>query len=291
MSKPINNYLDSVVDLYKGLVNKGEIIPLEFNFPSFKVTKGVFNFYAVDALSERVRVGVDSGMYGLQKYSSEINYDELVDYSSRKKMSLTTPNEDRTTGVLIEKLLADKIKQDGSITASEARNGALLGSCVKTMEYKVQELINFEYFKPEPKLTNKEIRNENQANELLLGTKERIDFVATLVSMKEVLPQIHRKVIDSLTERQGFAQAAIKEYSKTNNPEVQRKLEMGVKQNVQISELIVALKDEAANPSSKVLARALEVDPSLSKNFIEKYPKAMKDVLGQDNKKTLAFNL
>lgn len=28
MSKPINNYLDSVVDLYKGLVNKGEIIPL-----------------------------------------------------------------------------------------------------------------------------------------------------------------------------------------------------------------------------------------------------------------------
>ena len=39
MSKPIDNYLDSVIDLYKNFVNKGEIIPLEFNFPSFKVTK------------------------------------------------------------------------------------------------------------------------------------------------------------------------------------------------------------------------------------------------------------
>ena len=50
-------------------------------------------------------------MYGLQKFSSEINYDELIDYSYKKKISLTTPTEDKTTGVLIEKLLVDKIKQ------------------------------------------------------------------------------------------------------------------------------------------------------------------------------------
>lgn len=291
MSKPIDNYLDSVIDLYKNFVNKGEIIPLEFNFPSFKVTKGIFNFYAVDALSERVRVGVDSGMYGLQKFSSEINYDELIDYSYRKKISLTTPTEDKTTGVLIEKLLVDKIKQDGSITANEARNGALLGSCVKTMEYKVQELINFEYFKPQERMDGKEIRNENQANELLLGTKERTDFVATLVSMKEVLPQIHRKVMESLTERQGYAEEAVKAYTKSNDPKVQRNLEMGIKQNVQIASLIVAIKNEAANPSSKVLERALEVDSSLSKNFIEKYPKVMKEVLSQNNKKNFGLNL
>jgi len=118
MSKPIDNYLDSVVETYKDFVKNGEVIPLEFNFPAFKVTKGVFNFYAVDSLSERVRIGVDSGMYDLQKYSDDITYDELVDYSSRKKMGLTTPIEDKTTGVLIEKVLPEKIRKDSSITST-----------------------------------------------------------------------------------------------------------------------------------------------------------------------------
>lgn len=284
MNKPIDNYLDSVVELYKGFVTSGELIPLEFNFPAFKVTKGVFNFYAVDALSERVRIGVDSGMYGLQKYSEEINYDELVDYSSRKKLGLTTPTEDKTTGVLIDKVLGDKIKQDHSITANEARVGALLGSCVKTMEYKVQELISFEYFKPEAKI-EKEIRNENQAHELIMGTKEKIDFVATLISMKEVLPQIHKKVWESLTERESLATESIKEYSKASNLTAKKNLEAAVKQNIQIAKLMTNIKEEATNPTAIILERALEVDPSLRKNFIEKYPKVMKDVMSNPNNK------
>lgn len=31
MTKPIDNYLDSVIELYKGFMNRGELIPLEFN--------------------------------------------------------------------------------------------------------------------------------------------------------------------------------------------------------------------------------------------------------------------
>lgn len=278
MSKPIDNYLDSVVELYKSFVKKGDVIPLEFTFPAFSVTKGVFNFHAVNALSERVRIGVDSGMYGLQKYSDEINYDELVDYSSRKKMSLTTPTEDKTTGLLIDNVIADKIKKDTSITPTEARNGALLGSCVQTMEYKIQELINFEFFKPEAK-NQKEIRNENQANELLIGTKERVDFVATLITMKEVLPQIYRKLWESLSDREEYANEAIKEYTRSATLDNKQRLESNIKQSIQISQLVKSLKDETANPSAKVLERALDVDPSLNKTFIEKYPKTMREVI------------
>lgn len=288
MSKPIDNYLDAVVEKYKEFVNNGELIPLEFNFPAFKVTKGVFNFYAIDSLSERVRIGVDSGMYGLQKYSEEINYEELVDYSLRKKMGITTPTEDKTTGVLIDKILGDKIKQDHSITPNEARTGALLASCVKTMEYKVQELISFEYFKPEPRL-EKEIRNENQAHELIMGTKEKTDFIATLISMKEVLPQVHKKVWEALTDREDLATQAIKEYAKVDEA-TQKKLKDSIKQSVKITQLITNLKEEANNPSAMVLERALEVDPSLRKNFIDKYPKAMKSVMANPNN-TMKINM
>lgn len=282
MSKPIDNYLDSVIELYKDFVKKGEVIPLEFNFPAFKVSKGVFNFYAVDALSERVRLGVDSGMYGLQKYSDEINYEELVDYSSRKKMGLTTPTEDKTTGLLIATALGDKIKKDSSITPIEARNGALVGACVKTMEYKMQELINFVYFNPENKPT-KDSLNENQANELLFGTKERIDFVATLVSMKEVLPQIYKKVWESLSEREDWANESIKEYTKNANVDNKQMLENNVRQNMQISALVKNLKQETTDPNAVVLKRAIQVDPSLKKNFIESYPKTMKEILSSSN--------
>lgn len=289
MSKQIDNYLDSVVELYKNFVKKGEVIPLEFKFPAFQVTKGIFNVYAVDALSERVRIGVDSGMYGLQKYSDEINYDELVDYASRKKMSLTTPTEDKTTGLLIETVLSDKIKKDSSITSTEARNGALLGSCVKTMEYKMQELINFEYFKPAAK-DERELRNENQANELLIGTKERTDFVATLITMKEVLPQIYKKIWESLSDREQWANEAIKEYTKNATIENKQRLENNIKQNIQISQLVNNLKEETTNPSAKVLQRALDVDPSLSKNFIEKYPKVMKEIISVSSN-TMKYNM
>lgn len=275
MSKPIDNYLDSVVETYKDFVKNGEVIPLEFNFPAFKVTKGVFNFYAVDSLSERVRIGVDSGIYDLQKYSDDITYDELVDYSSRKKMGLTTPIEDKTTGVLIEKVLPEKIRKDSSITSTEARMGALSGACVKTMDLKLQELINFEYFKPEPKNSSKELKSESTANDFLLSSKERIDFVATIVAMKEIVPQVHRKIMDSLTDRENLARDSIKAYSNnmsSNNKEI-------AKQNVQVANLVVGLKDEAANPSVKVLERVLEVDPSLERNLIDKYPKEMKAIL------------
>ena len=276
MNKPINNYLDSVVDIYKQYVKNGEVIPLEFNFPAFKVTKDVFNFYAVDALSERVRIGVDSGMYGLQKYSDEITYDELVDYSSRKKMGLTTPVEDKTTGVLIEKVLADKIRKDSSITSTEARMGALSGACVKTMDLKLQELINFEYFKPDLRFSDKELKSESQANDFLQISKERIDFVATVIAMKERIPQVHRKVMDVLTDRENFAKESIRSYDKLSNSGKE-----ATKQNVQIANLVVSLKDEIANPSVKILERVLEVDASLERNLIDKYPKEMKEILSK----------
>lgn len=274
MNKPINNYLDSVVETYKDLVKDGQVIPLEFNFPAFKVTKGVFNFHAVDSLSERVRIGVDSGMYGLQKYSDEITYDELVDYSSRKKMGLTTPIEDKTTGVLIEKVLPEKIKRDASITANEARIGALAGACVKTMDLKLQELINFEYFKPEPRISGKELKSESQANDFLLVSKERIDFVATIIAMRETIPQVHRKVIDSLTDRENLAKESIRAYDKMSIKDKDI-----TKQNVQIANLVVGLKDEVTSPSDAVLQRVLEVDPSLQRNLIDRYPKEMKSIL------------
>jgi hypothetical protein len=278
MNKSINNYLDSVIELYKEYLKNRELIPLEFNFPAFKVTKGIFNFYAIEALSEKVRIGVDSGMYGLQKYSDEINYDELIDYSLRKKMGLTTPKEDESTGFLIEKVLPNKIKQDKSITANEARKSALLGACAKTMEYKLQELINFEYFKEETKI-DKKLINENQNPKLLLGEKEKIDFLATLVSLKEVLPQVYKKVWESLSERQELINETIKEYLKIKNPKKRKDFEIVIKQNSQIAQLISNLKEEAVNPTEKILERALETDYSLSKNFIEKYPKTMKNII------------
>lgn len=271
MSKPSDKYLEAVVDLYKNFVNNGDIMPLEFIFPSFKVTKGIFNFYAIDALSERARIGIDTGMYGLQKYSEDINYEELIDYTARKKRGLTTILEDKTTGLMIEKILSEKIKQDTSMTPSEARNGALAGSCIKTMDYKVQELINFEYFKPE-------INNQLQDNNFFFGAKEKINFIATLLTMKELLPQIYRKIIDSLDERQSIAEDSIKYYIQTNNEQLRKDLEIGMKQNVKISELIIDLKESATNPNTAVIERALEVDPSLTKSFIEKYPLIMKQV-------------
>lgn len=300
MNKANDKYLDPVIELYKGFISKGEIIPLEFNFPSFKVSKGVFNFYAVDALSERVKIGVDAGTYGLQKYHSEISYDELLDYTDRKKVGFTTPAEDQTTGLLIEKILTEKIRQDTTMTASEARNGALLGSCVKTMEYKVQELINIEHFKPDSKISTREITKESQANDLIVGTQERIDFIATLVSMKEVLPQIHRKVLQSLTDRQIMSEDSTKHYVKIKkdrgdtvdkNDINDKILEIGIAQNRKIVEFICEIKDAAANPNTTVLNRALEVDPSLSKIFIEKYPRIMKEVLQENARKGNKFNM
>jgi len=153
--------------------------------------------------------------------------------------------------------------------------GALSGACVKTMDLKLQELINFEYFKPEPKNSSKELKSESTANDFLLSSKERIDFVATIVAMKEIVPQVHRKIMDSLTDRENLARDSIKAYSNnmsSNNKEI-------TKQNVQVANLVVGLKDEAANPSVKVLERVLEVDPSLERNLIDKYPKEMKAIL------------
>ena len=274
MSNPTDKYLDSAVDTYKQFVKEGDVIPLEFKFPSFNITKGSFNFYAIEALSERVRIGVDSGMYELQNFSKEITYDELVDYSTRKKIGLTTPTEDKTTGVLIDKILPSKINKDSSITGMEIKNAALINSCVRTMEFKVQELINFDYFRPSVR-NDDSLRSEKQANELMLGTLERRDFVATLVAMREVLPQIHRKVIGSLNEREEYAKNYLTAYTVETNPERKKQMEQSVSQNLQIAKLVGSLKMEAANPSASLLERVLEVDSSLKNNLIDKYPKVI----------------
>lgn len=284
MTKPIDNYLDSVIELYKGFMNRGELIPLEFNFPAFEVTKGNFNFYALETLSERVRIGVDSGIYGLQKDSNEINYDKLISYNKNGV-------DKSAIGVLIEKVLPEKIKQDMSITASETRNGALLGCCVKTMDYKVEELISLEYFTTDKKLGSREIKKESQANYLFFEAQKRIDFIATLVSMKEILPQIHRKVLESLDDRKNMVEDSIKSYSQTNNLEIKKSLEMGIKQNLKIVRLIGDLKESAANPNANVLNRALEINPSLNKAFIERYPLVMKEVLKENAKKGKTFSM
>lgn len=278
MSKTNDKYLDSVVNLYKDLIFKGEVIPLEFKFPAFQITQGTFNLYAVEFLSERAKISIDTGNYGLQKYHEDIDYDALLDYSIRKKSGLTTPIEDKTIGVVIEKILPEKIKQDTSMTANESRNGALAGSCIKTMDYKLQELINFEYLKNKDKSGDKEIKSEIDAYSSLLETNEKIDFIATLISMKEVLPQIHRKVLESLSQRQSMAEDSNNYYKLNSKIENTKNVEIGIKQNKKITKLINDLRTISANPTPTILKRALEVDSTLTKNFIEKYPLIMKEV-------------
>ena len=50
---PPHLHFDVVSDLYKNYLQNGEIIPLEFKFASFEVTKNKFNNYAKDIISER----------------------------------------------------------------------------------------------------------------------------------------------------------------------------------------------------------------------------------------------
>lgn len=291
MIKPINKYLDSVLEIYKEFLSKGEIVPLEFNFPSFKVTQGNFNLYALEFLSERVQIGVDTGAYGLQKYSKDIDYDTIYNYNSKKKIGLNTLSEDKTTGLIIEKILHGKIKQDTSITANELRNGAINGCCLRTMDYKVQELINNEFFKPHNELFKKEIKSEGEAYNSLVETNERTDFISTLVSMKEVLPKIYKQIIDSLNQRKIMAEESNENFDLSKNFNLNKATVTGFNQNKKIIETINELKISVINPNTTVLKRALEIDSSLNKIFIEKYPLVMKEVFKERLQKGLKINM
>jgi hypothetical protein len=280
----MEHYLDVVIEKYKGFVKEGKIVPLSFNFPSFEITPGIFNRYAVDFMSDKVRLGVDAGYYGLQKFDKKITYDDLVDFSERNKNHQATGIEKATLGVLLSKIIPSQIEKDANIDVSNLRSAVLNTVCVRTMDLKLAELITYN---PLGLSNNIETKTDTEFHNLFFESKEKNNFIATLLIMKDKIPQAFKGVYKSLeiyAERTSGDKDLL---DKEINPKIRSELRERIKENLLISNLVNEIKDGVSNPNIETIKKVAEFDERLA---IEKYPKQMKNIFENNKAKKNELN-
>lgn len=150
-----------------------------------------------------------------------------------------------------EKILNNSLSIN-NISAKEFTETGLKESCVKTMEYILQNIV----FHKEFQIDLKEDLNK---------------FVATLIVMNFEIPQIHKNVLQNVKDYENI----LFDIKPTD-----------IKDNHLAIEIVNYVKDNIKKPSNEILNIILNNDNKYEKSLIESYPEQYKQLYNSSNKKT-----
>jgi hypothetical protein len=221
----INNFCED------GFKN-GKIIPLSFEFPSFQINEIMFKETAKDVVNDKVRLGIETGKYG-HPLMENLSYEDLVEAQKARLENRATKIQEGQT-IFAEKILPVQMKKDENLDYSEINRKTLAELCESRLKYS---------------FANIEASSGVYSDEYSKAMVQKDKFTATMIMMKDMIPNAHRQISLSLK----------------NHPN---------------QHLVSELKSMEDHPSIAVVRHILDIDPK----FAEKYfPKETKTLVDGDN--------
>ncbi len=204
----MGTHLKAVRDFCENGLKTNKIVPLSFNFPSFKINDEMFKETVHDVVADRVRLGIDSGTYkeevvslvsqqveqGLktkeygEQYKSfirSVSYDSLVLAQEAAEKGITT-REQNNENIFSAKLLPREIMRDDNLNYNELGKKTLNEICVGRMKDCLMHIDHLHTFCAP--------YEENVAETI----NEKCKFAATMILLKEQIPSAFRQVTNSL---------------------------------------------------------------------------------------------
>lgn len=166
----VNNFCD---DGFK----TGKIIPLSFEFPSFKITEGMFKEAAKEIVNDKVGSAILSGKYG-HPAMKDLSMDDLIDAQIAKSEDRST-SEQNGKVIFAEKILPVQMKKDDNLDYNEINRKTLNELCVSRLKYSFAGI---------------EAGMQAYSNEYSKTLMNKNKFVATMLMMKEMIPTAYRQI-------------------------------------------------------------------------------------------------
>lgn len=160
---------------------KGKIVPLSFEFPAFKITEEMFKDSAKEIVSDRIRLGMESGQYG-HPLLKNVSYDDLVESQIAKSKNRATQHQNGQV-VFSEKILPIQMNKDENLNYSELNRKILAELCDSRLKYSFAKVESYSG-----------AYEEEYSKAMVVKDK----FVATMVMMKEMIPNAYRQMTLSL---------------------------------------------------------------------------------------------
>jgi hypothetical protein len=159
----------------------GKIIPLSFEFPSFKITELMFKDAAKEVVSDKVGSAILSGKYG-HSLMKDLSIDDLINAQVAKSENRST-NEQNGKVIFAEKILPVQMKKDDNLDYNEINRKTLNELCVSRLKYS---------------FANIEASMGAYSDEYSKAIMNKNKFVATMLMMKEMIPTAYRQINLSL---------------------------------------------------------------------------------------------
>lgn len=207
----MGNHLKVVQDFCENSFNKGKIIPLSFQFPSFQITEDMFRNTALEVIEDKVRLGIDAGTYKVEaldivkeqvskglksqeygkKFSELINgldYDGLID--AQKAVQNGNANQKQQNYMIFtEKMLQRQMDKDENLDRVEIGRKTLNEVCVSRLKDSVANIEVLGAFTMPDGMSGRVSHTNNV---------EKDQFAATMIMMKEMIPTAYRQINLSL---------------------------------------------------------------------------------------------
>lgn len=154
----------------------GKIIPLTFEFPSFKIVESMFKETAKEIVNDKVASALLSGKYG-HHLMPNLTIDDLIQAQVAKSEHYST-NEQNGKVVFAEKILPIQMKQDENLDYNEINRKTLIELCVSRLKYA---------------FTGIEANMQAYSNAYSRNIMTKNKFVATMLMMKEMIPTAYKQ--------------------------------------------------------------------------------------------------
>lgn len=159
----------------------GKIIPLSFEFPSFKITETMFKDAAKEVVSDKVGSAILSGKYG-HPLMKDLSIEDLVDAQIAKSENRSN-SEQNGKAIFAEKILPIQMMKDDNLDYSEINRKTLNELCVSRLKYS---------------FANIEASMGAYSDEYSKTIVNKDKFVATMFMIKEMIPTAYRQINLSL---------------------------------------------------------------------------------------------
>lgn len=173
--------LNAITNFCEDGFKKGKMIPLSFEFPTFKINEDMFKEAAMEVVSDKIRLGIESKKYG-HPLMENLSYEDLLESQKAKEKNCSTKIQDGQV-IFAEKILPVQMMKDENLNYIELNRKILAELCDSRLKYS---------------FANIESLTGAYDNEYTKAMIAKDKFAATMIMLKEMIPTAHRQMTLSL---------------------------------------------------------------------------------------------
>jgi hypothetical protein len=173
--------LKAVNDFCEQGFKVGKIIPLSFEFPSFKISENMFKDAAKEVVNDKVSSAILSGKYGHPALKN-ITIDDLIEAQIAKSANCAS-NEQNGKVIFAEQILPKQMMKDDNLDYTEINRKTLNELCVSRLKYSLAHI---------------EASMGAYSDEYSKTIVNKDKFAATMIMLKEMIPTAYKQINLSL---------------------------------------------------------------------------------------------